>query len=138
MTTYKMLDEIIYYCSKCKLDLNHRIIRVEEGKPKRLLCFTCKTERNYRRSDPDKVVPEKTRKSRTSPSKSEQNEKWLAKLERPVSMPKVYAMSHAYDLNDYVEHTVFGVGLVVSVTPPDKMSVFFKDGLKTMKCGAVK
>ncbi|MBI3541292.1 MAG: hypothetical protein HY073_04050, partial [Deltaproteobacteria bacterium] len=60
---------------------------------------------------------------------------WRAKLARPNKTAKSYAMDKTYLLNDHVDHKLFGVGLVVSLINPDKISVFFQDGLKTMKCG---
>jgi hypothetical protein len=34
MTEYKISDEVVCYCSKCKLELNARIVRVDGGNPK--------------------------------------------------------------------------------------------------------
>lgn len=136
MTAYKMMDEVVCYCSKCKLELNQRIVRVEEGRPKRVLCLTCNAEHSYRKSAPAKPG-EKTARSQRPPSqKVDQEAEWRARLDRPSkNPPKAYAMDKTYLLNDHVDHQLFGVGLVVSLIRPDKISVFFQEGLKTMKCG---
>lgn len=42
-------------------------------------------------------------------------------------------MDKPYLLDDHVEHQLFGVGLVVSLVHPDKINVFFQDGLKTIE-----
>ena len=135
MTEYKISDEIVCYCSKCKLELNARIVRVEEGKPKRVLCLTCKTEHAYRKSAPAKAGEGKVRKKRVSAPKVNQEAEWRERLGRGTKTPKAYAMDKVFLLDDRVEHQIFGVGLVVSLIPPDKINVFFEDGLKTMKCG---
>lgn len=134
MTTYKMMDEIIGYCTKCKLELNQRIVRVDAGRPKRVLCLTCNTERAYRKSAPAKAGEGKARISRASAAKGDQEAEWRTKLERRKA-PKAYAMDKPFLLDDHIEHRLFGVGLVVSLIHPDKINVFFQDGLKTMKCG---
>ncbi|MBI2066924.1 MAG: hypothetical protein HYT77_02805 [Deltaproteobacteria bacterium] len=137
MTEYKMMDEVIGYCTKCKLELNQRIIRVEAGRPKRALCLTCNTERSYRKSAPAKAGEGKVRSQRTSSSQRDQEAEWRAKLGRQNKTPKAYAMDKTYLLDDHIEHRLFGVGLVVSLVHPGKINVFFQDGLKTMKCGLI-
>ena len=129
------MEEIVCYCSKCKLELNGRIIRVEGGRPKRVLCLTCNTERAYRKSAPAKPGEKKARISRASSTKVDQEAEWRTKLDRPNKTPKAYGMDKTFLLDDHVEHQLFGVGLVVSLIHPDKINVFFQDGLKTMKCG---
>jgi hypothetical protein len=135
MTEHKMMDEIVGYCSKCKLELNQRIIRVEAGAPKRVLCLTCNTERAYRKSAPAKAGEGKVRKTRAASAKVDQEAEWRAKLDKGNKTPKAYAMDKSFLLDDRIEHQLFGVGLVVSLMRPDKINVFFQDGLKTMKCG---
>ena len=135
MTTHKLMDEIVSYCTKCKLELNQRVIRVEAGKPKRVLCLTCNTERAYRKSAPAKVGEKKAPKKRPASAKVTQEAEWLERLSQPQKGAKTYDMNTVYRLDDTVEHHLFGAGLVVGLIPPDKISVFFQDGVKTMKCG---
>ena len=135
MTEYKISDEIVCYCSKCKLELNARIVRVDAGKPKRVLCLTCKAEHAYRKSAPAKPGEGKVRKPRVSAQKVDQEAEWREKLGQSGKTPKPYAMDKVFVLDDRVDHQTFGVGLVVSLIPPGKVNVFFADGLKLMKCG---
>jgi hypothetical protein len=135
MAEYKMMDEIVCPCTKCKLELNHRIVRLDKGKPKRVLCLTCKAEHIYRKTLPVKAAGTKTRKPRVSSNKGEQEAEWRATLEKAEKNPKPYAMDKPFVLNDHVQHKLFGRGLVVNLIYPDKVDVFFQDGLKTMKCG---
>lgn len=93
----------------------------------------------------DEVVGTKRRKAgegkarsqrSTALSKGDQEAEWRTKLDRKNKVPKTYAMDQPYLLDDHVDHRLFGVGLVVSLVHPDKINVFFQDGLKLMKCGS--
>lgn len=133
--TVKMMDEIVGYCTKCKLELNHRIVRVDGGKPKRALCLTCNNEHAYRKSAPAKPGEKKPRAKRSSAVKVDQEAEWQAKLEKKTKPPKPYGMDKTFLLDDHIEHQSFGLGLVISLIHPDKINVYFHDGVKTMKCG---
>ena len=135
MTPYKMMDEVVCYCSKCKLELNQRIVRVDAGRPKRVLCLTCNVEHGYRKSAPRKAGEGKARTPRGPSTKEVQEAEWRTKLDRKNKTPKTYNMDQPYLLDDHIDHQLFGMGLVVSLVHPDKISVFFQDGLKLMKCG---
>lgn len=139
MANYKMMDEVVCYCTKCKMNLNHRITRVEGGQPKRVLCLTCKTDRNYRRMAAPKSSSEKgavVRKPRAPSVKSQQEAEWRANLARGMQTPKKYSLEVALAMDDHIQHPIFGRGLVVGLIPPDKASIFFEDGVKTLKIGA--
>lgn len=135
MTEYKMMDEIVCPCTKCLLELNHRIIRVDKGKPKKVLCLTCKTEHAFRKTLP-KAGAKKTRQPRASSTQGEQEAEWRASLDRADKSAKPYAMDKPFALNDHIQHKIFGRGLVVNLIHPDKIDVFFGEGVKTLKCGS--
>lgn len=49
--------DILCYCSRCKMNLNHTIVIVDkQGRPERVLCNTCKSERQY---TPQKIIQNK-------------------------------------------------------------------------------
>ncbi len=48
--------------------------------------------------------------------------------------PLPYSMNSAYERQALIEHSVFGKGEVISVTPPDKMNVLFQEGVKVLRC----
>ncbi len=78
----------------------------------------------------------KSRKKRVAAPEVNQEAGWRKKLDQGHKTPKTYAMDKVYLLDDRVDHQTFGVGVVVSLVPPNKINVFFQDGLKMMKCGA--
>lgn len=138
MKEYKMMDELIAHCTRCRLDLNHRVTLVMDGAPKRVLCLTCKGEHAYRRPPAEKTAsaPSSTRKPRAHSAKAEQELEWKTKLAQGMTPLKSYAIDQKFDPEDRVKHPVFGVGLVVSFVAPDKVNVFFpENGIKLMKCG---
>ena len=112
MIAYKMMEEVVCYCSKCKLELNHRIIQVDKGRPKRVLCLTCNNEHSYRKSAPGKAGE---RKQRTSAPKIDLEGGWPTKLERTNKTAKAYGMDKVFLLDGHVDHQLFGVGLVVDL-----------------------
>ena len=48
--------------------------------------------------------------------------------------PLPYSMNDAYRPQDLIEHAVFGKGEVISITPPDKITVLFREGVKALRC----
>lgn len=64
--------------------------------------------------------------------------KWRQKLIKSERAPKAYRMDGIYEVDDVINHSIFGVGLTTEMVLPDKMRIFFEDGLKLMKCGPVK
>jgi len=137
MTTYKMADELLYPCTKCKLKLNHRIILLDGGQPKRVLCLTCKTDRMFRVSatlESNRKKP--VRRSLSKIPKKDPSEGWLKKLDSGKDIePKNYSMEAPYELNDRIQHPTFGLGLVVENIDDDKIKIFFREGTKILKCG---
>jgi len=135
MPKYEMLGEFVHYCSKCKIELNHRIILMDGEKPGRVLCLTCNTERKYK--EPSQSTLKRARKKATGkPTKAEQarqENEWRILLGETDVTPKKYNINESFDMNDHVAHPKFGKGLVVGFNHPDKVRIFFDDGLKILK-----
>lgn len=135
MPVYKIADEFVHYCTKCRLNLNHRVTLVDQGAPKRLLCLTCKTERRYTvSSDPSASTKVKAAVRKTTPKINPEIE-WLEKLSNSTREPIPYNINTAFVLNDRIKHPTFGMGLVVEKIHPDKIKVFFRTDIKILKCG---
>lgn len=134
MAEFKMLDELIHYCTRCKLDLNHRVIRVDNGVPKRVLCLTCQSERVYK---PKGIAARKTAAGRAAATREALESKWREKLHAGNKTPKPYSMEDTYKVDDILSHKSFGLGLSTELVPPDKMLIFFDEGMKLLKCGKI-
>ena len=66
--------------------------------------------------------------------REELEHQWQEAMARNPGMPKPYAMDGAFALGSLVEHPSFGVGMVLSVTPPDRIDVLFREGIKALRC----
>ncbi len=134
---YRMLEEIIHPCSKCKLDLNHRITLMDGDKPARVLCLTCNTERAFK--DPEKAVRKLIRTATTTKLKSavraaREEDTWVAALRAGAKTPKRYDTATPLAKEDHVHHVKFGLGLVVETEHPDKLHIYFESaGMKVLK-----
>ena len=51
-------SEIDSWCTRCRMDLGHRIVAMVGEAPKRVICLTCNSEHNYRapRSERDAAI----------------------------------------------------------------------------------
>ncbi len=121
-------DEIVSYCTKCKLDLDHTIVAMKEDKVARVVCRTCNGEHNYRDRS-KKKVPAKTKS--TTPKKKRSTAKdpetlWKAALEKTQRAEVPYNMSKAFKIDDIVLHKTFGKGVVL-LTAARKMTLIFED-----------
>jgi hypothetical protein len=161
----KPADEIDAYCTRCKLDLAHRIIALDGDKPHKVECLTCRSAHLYRRP---KSVAEEPRAAKaklasaassSSSSSSSGNAKPAGKSssakaiaaaeaenlrerdwERRVSGKglnefKPYRTTSTFNTNELIRHAKFGDGFVARVIDKNKIEVMFRDGLRTLAHG---
>ncbi len=139
-------QEIDAWCTKCRLDLGHRVVAMVQGIPKRVICMTCGSEHNYRapKSAPAARAAGKTRerspaaksgasatKSGASKSRVSAHAEWenAVRSGRPF---RRYLASEEYAAGDLIQHKKFGDGLVRDTSGHDKIIVAFSDGDRTL------
>lgn len=146
-------QEIDAWCTRCKLDLGHRIIAIVEQLPKRVVCMTCGSEHNYkapktnapgvvnstRRVTVNQTAAAKTR-AKTDKPKTEARPRagGRAEWERRVRSGGVfrrYVPTDRFQEGDLVTHSKFGEGYVVALVGNDKLTIAFHDGEKTLVHG---
>jgi hypothetical protein len=66
--------------------------------------------------------------------RAEMERQWRDALARTPAVPLPYAMDGRFPLGGLVSHPVFGVGMVLALTPPDKMEILFREGVKALRC----
>lgn len=139
-------SEIDSWCTRCRLDLGHRIVAMMGGAPKRVICSTCGSEHNYRapRSATSssvfvrgkKTEPKATAAQRVSQkarAEQERHDAWATRtLGKPVDAFTRYAMDRAFAPGELVLHPKFGEGYVDAVLDSGKVSVMFRDGARTL------
>lgn len=140
-------SEIDSYCTRCRMDLGHRIVAMVGGAPKRVICLTCNSEHNYReprtlkssssvvirnkKSEPKPTAAQRvTQKAR---AEAERHETWATRaLGKPLDAFTKYGMDRHFREGELVIHTKFGEGYVDQVLDGGKVSVMFRDGARTL------
>jgi hypothetical protein len=127
--------EIDAYCTRCRMDLTHRIIAVVNNKPVKVECRTCYGTHNYRapKSSP---VPEKAARGSLAPKAAKPAarrgaaapEEHITVAPPPGARIHGYRMTEKFAKDQWVSHKVFGTGVVTQVLGDDKIEVHF-DGV---------
>jgi hypothetical protein len=142
MPLYKAGQEVDAWCTKCKMDLTHRIVAEVGGKPVKVECRTCYTVHVYRapKNTPSAVAARSA--TGASPATARAPSTRRAAVEEHVSLtPPTGARIHPYRMTErfmkdqWLQHKTFGVGLVVSEMAGDKIEVRFDSGVKTLVHG---
>lgn len=133
-------QEIDAFCTKCKMDLLHRIVAVANDKPVKVECRTCKTVHVYRapKSAPAAraAAPASSGRATTSTARAASSRRGAAPEPPPRPAPgtKVfpYTIFDRFGRDQYIQHKTFGVGVVVQEIGQDKIEVRFEDGNKVL------
>jgi hypothetical protein len=142
-------SEIDAWCTKCKMDLGHRIIAMVENRPKRVICQTCGSQHNYHspRNEPrggivrhspsgaststDKPrVPSQTQRARAEQDRMREWE--LKVLGKPATVFTRYTIEHTFSAGALLLHKKFGEGFVSEVLEDSKIVVMFREGPRTL------
>lgn len=139
-------DDVEAWCTRCRMNLNHRVVAVVGNNIQRVVCLTCgshhkfyppknqepveKEERVERRPQPDK-----TRKPANRTANKAYGE-WTTFMKDmpPGTMAKPYNISESYGPSEYMEHPLFGTGRVLEIVGAEKIQVIFKEGRKVLIC----
>jgi hypothetical protein len=136
-------DIIEAHCTKCREVMNHRIVAMVGEKVVRVECNTCNGIHNYRQPAETKASTgsKPVRKTAVTPRKTKRDPEAVDQEEWESLLPTMqadraiaYDMNGKFKLNDLVEHTAFGVGVVRLLIKPNKMEVLFRGGKKLLRC----
>ena len=151
--------EIDSWCTKCKLDLTHRIIAMVGDVVKKVECKTCGSHHLFRppKSERDKAQAAKTaareareagrppsatatRASERAAAASRAERDMVASWEKaiagqPATAFKPYRITLVLSEGELVRHSKFGDGVVARVLDPGKVEILFKDGVRMMAHG---
>ncbi len=132
--TAQVGDEIEAMCGVCKTATVHVVEVIKDDKVTKVMCKSCTASHRYKKPVVEGEKPKKKRTAaKKAPPKTKEQRKWsrvLAKVD--AEKPIEYAMNSSYDANDVIQHAKFGVGVVVDVVDPSKVSVVFEEGEKTL------
>lgn len=145
-------SEVDAWCTKCRMDLLHRIIAMEGPKIARVECRTCNGHHNYRRpksapavganaerspakgaSPRSSAAPMSARKMAAHEVERQRESTWeKAVLGKPVASFRAYRPSQTFGSTDLIRHAKFGDGYIVRIIDRQKVEVMFKDGPRTL------
>lgn len=139
-------SEIDAWCTRCRMDLGHRIVAMVGTAPKRVICLTCGSEHNYRPaagSPQAKASGQRSAASRAGarsdgkakPQGSRRQEQARAEWEARLASgaPKrSYLPTERFAVGDLLQHPKFGEGYVRSLISPNKLTIAFSTGERTL------
>lgn len=129
--------DIDTYCGKCRLTLAHVVVATDAGKAVRVLCKTCKSEHNVRRTPVRKAASERaprakgTRASSAKPSQERAERRAeeafeAARQGRDLAGAKRYRPQEVVDVGDVIDHPTFGLGVVLKLLSDAKAQIIFQ------------
>jgi hypothetical protein len=135
-------DELDAWCTKCRMDLLHRVVAVVASSAKRVECKTCHTQHNYRApksGSAERTSPAAKRAptQRTAKASAAGPSKAASEWQRYVTGKsgadfRAYSISQRFEPSDLLRHKTFGEGYVLDVLQDNKISVAFRDGTKVL------
>lgn len=133
-------DEILSFCSSCKLDLRHRIVAHKSGNTGAIAKVECKTCRKIHAYHAPKgaagAVSVKAQHERAPRSKAQAiplSVEWNKQLnETQNKASRVYSIAHTFGKGDLVEHPNFGLGIVQGLKDATKVEILFENSLRVL------
>jgi hypothetical protein len=140
-------SEIDAWCTSCRLTLNHRVVAMVAGRPKRVLCLTCNKQHNFRRAKAEGAGAGLSSSSTTTGASSKSAKKgsvtvpkspspareWQTNVADKDSAAFVpYSIHTTFEPGQLVSHPKFGPGYVKEKLASQKLCVLFKDGPRTL------
>ncbi len=141
--------EVDAYCTKCRMDLTHRVISLDGDKIAKVECRTCMGHHNFRRpkSAPAERVARAARAAktgavtpkRTSPgtarqqAERERERTWERSIAgHTVNSFRPYRPTATFELGELIRHTKFGDGYVLRILDHKKVEAMFRDGTRML------
>ncbi len=133
-------SEVDAWCTRCKMDLGHRVVAMVGPAPKRVMCLTCDSEHNYRtpKSEDKKVTKKRAPATKKVGAKkaaaASSREEWEKKIQSGTDVRR-YTITEKFTLEEVMTHKKFGDGYVVELLSDGKIIVRFSDGERTLVHG---
>jgi hypothetical protein len=151
-------DDVDSRCLKCKAVTNHTIIAVAGETIAKVQCNTCGARHNYRapvaekkkssatlrrRGDTGAVTVSGSAKAKTTMAPKKRVSRGAVNFDaliigKDVSAAIPYRLDAALSVSDLIQHTIFGLGVVMEIILPNKVQVTFQEhGSKLLVCNHV-
>lgn len=132
-STYTTGGYIESWCTKCELELGHTIIAMVDNLPKRVKCNTCSGEHNYRSNPSEKSRTKSKNPSRKATAQKINYNEHITRLTGgDLSTARKYSITDNFEKDEVIDHSLFGIGIVLSIIQINKIKILFKDGPKLL------
>ncbi|HDH05498.1 MAG TPA: hypothetical protein ENH01_07280 [Nitrospirae bacterium] len=133
INNYSAGGDIEAWCTKCKLELSHTIVAMVEDSPKKVKCNTCNGQHNYRLKPSEKTrTKSKNPARKTKLQKTSYNEYVSRLTGADLSIAKKYSIKGNFEQDEIIDHSKFGIGIVLSIIQSNKIKILFEDGPKLL------
>jgi len=142
-------DDVEAWCTRCRMNLEHRVIAVVGSSVERVHCLTCGGDHKYyppkyaKGAEPQRTAIRISSKAKASKGAAKPEKasvralgEWttfMKDLESETS-PRAYRTSESYEAGEFIEHPTFGIGKVLDIVAAEKMQVVFREGRKILLC----
>lgn len=130
--TSKVGSNIDAWCTKCKLVLAHTIEAVALGVIKRVHCNTCGGKHQFKASEPGVKAPSKAKASTAPKNKSKASDFSRLVSGKDLTRAIPYKTTRRFSKGELMNHSTFGVGVVVDEKDMSKIEVLFEAGPKVL------
>lgn len=121
-------------CTRCRVATRHVVVSVAFGRAAKVQCTACEGVHNYR--DPASAHRGRGPKDPRDTAPRTPEEEWLAQMKgRDPRQAIRYGQTGTPQAGDLVEHPSLGYGLVLQTTPPNRVEVRFRDGVRRLRWG---
>jgi len=132
-SNFKVGQEVEAMCTKCKGPSIHVIQSIKEDKIFQVLCKGCNSSHRYRPATEVNIAKMKEAIAKKGPPKTKEERRWNRLLNKVDSEnPVDYQMDKSFAEKAVINHSKFGMGVVVEIMDQTKISVAFKEGTKTL------
>lgn len=138
----KVAEEILSYCTRCRMDLSHTVVAMQGDRAVRVQCKTCRSDHAYRAPKGAKEpLPKGSPLARSGGGKAAAEKKEVVTVEAEwqklmaqskAVAPKNYDARASFKAGDRVLHPTFGEGIVEKTVYPNKVQVVFRMDIKTL------
>lgn len=141
-------SEVEAYCTRCRMDLNHRVVALVQEVIKRVECLTCGGQHNFRAAKGATSAPrirvasegrsggraaQGARVTAAAMAEAERRRLWEKAIAgRNPSEFRAYRMGEGFAEGELVHHTKFGDGVVTEVRDQLKVEILFESGAKLL------
>ncbi len=135
MDSFKVGSNIDAWFTKCKLVLAHTIEAVAGSVIKRVHCNTCRGKHQFKGSEPGtktSAIIVKSAKVAKAKPKAKANDFSRLMRGKNAALASPYSINKHFSRGDLINHSLFGMGVVVEQKDVQKIEVLFEGGAKIL------